>query len=113
MSLYSCIVLEAFNKGAWWDIEFLAVQKGNFLVHFLGYGDKEVPFSLVRHRLRRAFDHDCGEILEPGIDVAVYSTHPCASDINSDNVSQIYCQHFLNSKLSMLIPFVSSTMCFN
>ena len=77
------IVLEAFDKGAWWDVELLAIQKGNFLVHFLGYGDKEVPLPFVRHRLRRACDRDCGHFLKPGIDVAVYSTLPYASDMNN------------------------------
>jgi hypothetical protein len=90
-------VLEAFDKGAWWDVELLAAQKGSFLLHFLGYGDKEVPFPLVRHRLRRAYDHDCSKFFEPGIDVAVYSTLLCASDTNNDRVSQLYLLRFLNS----------------
>ena len=91
------IVLEAFDKGAWWDVELLAIQKGNLLVHFFGYGDKEVPLPFVRHRLRRACDHDCGHFLKPGIDVAVYSTLPSASDMNNAFVSHVYHPSFLES----------------
>ncbi|KAI5079211.1 hypothetical protein GOP47_0006882 [Adiantum capillus-veneris] len=69
-------LLEAYEKGAWWDVELLGLEKDKLLVHFLGYGDKVIEQEFLRYRTRRAYDDDCKYYLEPGMDVAVFSKHP-------------------------------------
>ncbi|MCO5587352.1 hypothetical protein L7F22_041301 [Adiantum nelumboides] len=77
-------LLEAFEKGAWWDVELLGLQNEKVFVHFLGYGDKAIEQEFLRCRTRRAYDDDCRYYLEPGMDLAVFAKHPHDSSMQSN-----------------------------
>uniref|UniRef100_A0A0E0EGH0 Uncharacterized protein n=1 Tax=Oryza meridionalis TaxID=40149 RepID=A0A0E0EGH0_9ORYZ len=86
-----CPAFEAFYDGSWHGVNSIRIRNGNLFVKFIYSGstvEHNVDGDCLRLRSRRATCSDCSNVLKPGVDVCVQSSHtPEASSQGGTNAS--------------------------
>lgn len=82
---------EVFYDGSWHGVNCIRIRNGNLFVKFIYSGstvEHNVDGDCLRLRSRRATCSDCSNVLKPGVDVCVQSSHtPEASSQGGTNAS--------------------------